>query len=312
MNNSNQEPLVLILMGTFNGERFIREQLDSIAAQTHQNWKLVISDDGSTDQTLEIARQWAKEVGEWRVEFRKGPRQGFSKNFLSMACDPSLKADFYAFSDQDDVWCRDKLSAGLSYIGGGYASAPVLYCGRTTYTDENSQIFATSTAFKKPPSFQNALVQCIAGSNTMLFNYLTKKILEKTRPRLPVVSQDWWVYLVVTGCDGVVLYDAHPKILYRQHLKNTVGANSGWTANLTRLKKLLTKHFREMVEMNISALEQMEHLLDKKNREVLMSFSASRRLNMVARLRTLRDLKIYRQTALGNAGLFVAVLLKKF
>ena len=115
MSDSN-EPSVLILMGTFNGEKYIREQLDSIAAQSHKNWRLVMSDDGSTDRTLEIARRWAEEVGEDRVDIVDGPRQGFAQNFLSMACDPSLNADFYAFCDQDDVWMPRKLEVALSHL----------------------------------------------------------------------------------------------------------------------------------------------------------------------------------------------------
>jgi glycosyltransferase involved in cell wall biosynthesis len=311
MNRLNQEPSVLILMGTFNGERFIREQLDSIAAQTHKNWKLVISDDGSTDQTLEIAKEWASEVGEGRVEFREGPRKGFAQNFLSMACDSNLRADFYAFSDQDDIWCRDRLSAGLSYIGGGYASLLKLSCGRTTYINENSQSVGRSRAFKKPPCFKNALVQCIAGSNTMLFNHAVKKLLEKSRPSLPIVSHDWWLYLLVSGCGGAVSYSDDPKVFYRQHRKNQVGENLGLIANFTRLKRIFTGHFREMVEMNISALEQIEHLLEKKNRETLSSFSVSRRLNMLSRFRALSHVKVHRQTALDNVALFLAVLIKK-
>ncbi|MEY3633305.1 MAG: hypothetical protein RI937_1503, partial [Pseudomonadota bacterium] len=158
MTNSNQEPLVLILMGAFNGERFIREQLDSIAAQTHKNWKLVVSDDGSTDQTVEILNLWITEIGGNRVELRCGPKKGFVNNFLSMACDPRLSADYYAFCDQDDVWFEDKLARAIEILKTAGSAQETLYCGRTIYTDESLKIIGTSPLCKRAPSFENALV----------------------------------------------------------------------------------------------------------------------------------------------------------
>ena len=96
-------------MSTYNGEKFLAEQLQSIEDQTHKNWRLVISDDGSSDNTLAIAKQFQSNWGNDRLEIRQGPQQGFCQNFLSMACDTRLRADLYAFSDQDDVWMADKL-----------------------------------------------------------------------------------------------------------------------------------------------------------------------------------------------------------
>ena len=76
----------------------------------------MLSDDGSSDATLDIAKQFQQDWGDDRLEIRSGPQQGFCLNFLSMACDSSIKADFYAFSDQDDVWMADKLSRALAYF----------------------------------------------------------------------------------------------------------------------------------------------------------------------------------------------------
>ena len=298
-------------MGTFNGEKFIREQLDSIAAQTHTNWKLVISDDGSTDRTIKIARQWASDVGEGRVEFREGPRQGFAQNFLSMVCDPSLTADFYAFSDQDDVWFRDRLSAGLSHIEVGYASVPALYCGRTTYVSEDLQILENSMPFKKPPGFRNALVQSLAGGNTMLFNQALKHIVEKSKSDIPIPSHDWWIYLLVTGCDGVVFYDETPRVLYRQHDENAVGKNSGWVAQLARVNMIIRGRFRDWTDSNVAALGAAKHLLSEINQEILKSFAAYRQSNIIRRYAVFRELKIYRQTRLDTFALIIGLLLKK-
>ena len=95
---------VAILLCTFNGARFLPMQLASFEAQDHQDWRLFVSDDGSEDSTLGLAEAFRKKHGADRVFIRKGPQKGFVANFLSLICDPAVNGDYYAFSDQDDVW----------------------------------------------------------------------------------------------------------------------------------------------------------------------------------------------------------------
>ena len=195
---------ICILMGTYNGEAFLAEQLLSIENQSHKNWRLVISDDGSSDATLTIAREFQKKWGSDRLAIRAGPQQGFCTNFLSMACDPTIKADYYAFSDQDDVWNNDKLSKALSYfIAENNLETPRLYSGRVKLADKNLVLLRLSPLFEMPRSFRNALVQSIAGGNTMVFNQSAKDLLEKAGLQ-HVVSHDWWLYQIIIGVGGVV------------------------------------------------------------------------------------------------------------
>lgn len=137
MNNQKNTPHICILMSTYNGEKFLAEQLQSIEGQTHKNWRLVISDDGSSDNTLAIAKQFQSKWGDDRLEIRQGPQQGFCQNFLSMACDTTLRADLYAFSDQDDVWMADKLARAVAYFEASNESQlPRAYGSRTQIVDE--------------------------------------------------------------------------------------------------------------------------------------------------------------------------------
>jgi glycosyltransferase involved in cell wall biosynthesis len=203
----NTIPAIFILMGTYNGEAFLAEQLLSIENQSHKNWRLVISDDGSSDATLTIAREFQKKWGSDRLAIREGPIQGFCTNFLSMACDPTIKADYYAFSDQDDVWNNDKLSKALRYFTAeNHLETPRLYCGRVQLADKNLVLLGLSPLFEMPRSFRNALVQSIAGGNTMVFNQSAKELLEKAGLQ-HVVSHDWWLYQIIKGAGGVVYYD---------------------------------------------------------------------------------------------------------
>lgn len=92
-------PLVAILMGTMNGARFLSEQLDSLELQTHKNWILIASDDGSTDDTLIILKAYQAKWPDGKLMIKEGPKSGFCANFQSIACDPGIKADYYAFCD---------------------------------------------------------------------------------------------------------------------------------------------------------------------------------------------------------------------
>ena len=152
------EAQVAILMCTRNGEAFLGQQLESIADQTHTNWRLFVSDDGSTDQTKEILKRFA-ETHYQSTTIRNGPGKGVCVNFLSLATDPSIDADYFAFSDQDDVWHEDKLHRALTWLATISGDVPGLYCGRTELVSTDGRSYGLSPLFTRPPTFRNALVQ---------------------------------------------------------------------------------------------------------------------------------------------------------
>jgi hypothetical protein len=100
-----------------------------------------------------------------------------------MACDPGIKADYYAFCDQDDVWLAAKLAVAIRNISENQKETlPYLYCSRTTYVNEKLKRIGCSRLFAFPRTFRNALIQSIAGGNTMVFNQATKGLLERVGP----------------------------------------------------------------------------------------------------------------------------------
>jgi len=108
---------VAILMCTFNGAAFLETQLASIEQQTHTNWSLWISDDGSSDDTVQIIERFASKVGSERVHLMGGPGQGFANNFFSlMGKVPITCASYFAFADQDDVWLALKLASAMTVL----------------------------------------------------------------------------------------------------------------------------------------------------------------------------------------------------
>jgi len=282
-----------------------------LESQTLRHWKLYVSDDGSTDATLDIIHRYQSKWGTDKIHYRAGPQKGFAQNFLSLACDPSIKADYYAFCDQDDVWLPEKLSVAVEHIARESSQGQFYaYGGRTTYTDEKLKPIGLSPVFVFPRTFRNALIQSIAGGNTMVFNQATKTLLEKVG-LVPTPSHDWWLYQLVTGAGGVMYYDPNPHILYRQHANAVMGGNNSAFSVFTRFCRLLDGRYKKWTDSNIQSLRQAEVLLLPSSIEILNLFELMRNATLKDRLRLLEICGLYRQTWRGTVSLLIFAVFKK-
>ncbi len=304
-------PQIAILLTTYNGARFLDEQIQSIIEQSYTHWVIHASDDGSDDETWAVLLRYQKELGAERLSLYHGPQQGFAQNFMSLVRNIAIRADYYAFCDQDDIWLPDKLARSLHDLAQLPQDKPALYGSRTILIDESGKVLGMSPLFKKPPGLENALVQNIAGGNTMLFNESTRYLLVKTAPNAKIVAHDWLAYLVTTAAQGAVIYDANPSVLYRQHHHNLIGANNGLKSKLVRLAKLHRGDLQNWIEANLAALESCQHLLPMESRIIIESFKKARQGHGYKRWRDFTNLKLYRQTLLGNLGLAWAILTGK-
>ncbi len=304
-------PKVIVLMCTFNGATYLEQQLDSIEAQDLTSWRLVVSDDGSVDATLDILRERQKKWGNERLEIRSGLREGFAANFLRLASDPAIVGDYFAFCDQDDYWFPNKLSRAIALLKAqGNNEEPSLYCGRTVYTDSSLKKIGLSPLFVHPATFRNALVQSIGGGNTMLFNARVKHLIESTCP-VTIVSHDWWLYQIVTGASGRVFYDREPTISYRQHSNNLVGENKGFLSRLRRLSWVIRGRYKLWNDLNTDALLKNKQFLARENVQILELFVLLRSARLKDRLRLIEVCGLYRQTWQGTASLIFAAIFKK-
>lgn len=310
-NKIQDNPKVAILLCTYCGQRFLAEQLESFASQTYPHWEVWASDDGSEDGTLAILESYKTKWGEHKLSIQRGPGRGLAANFLSLTCNANIEADFYAYSDQDDIWESDKLERAVNWLKSVPPNTPALYCSRTLLVDAENRNIGFSPLFSKPPSFANALIQSIGGGNTMVFNNAARALLRRAGEDVHVVIHDWWAYMVVTGCGGRVFYDSQPSIRYRQHGGNLVGANTSWAARLARIPMHFGGKFRHWNDVNIEALSQIKGLLTKENREILDQFARARHQTLLLRIIGLKRSGVYRQTLFGNLGLVAAAILKK-
>ena len=307
MTESGRLGKVAVLMATFNGAKFLDEQLASLERQTHEAIDVHVSDDGSNDSTLEILCAWRQRWGRGCFVIQRGPGDGFSENFRSLIVNADAEADYFAFCDQDDIWEADKLQTALEAIGPP-TDLPKLFCSRTRIISEGGQPLGLSPDFRRGPSFRNALVQSIAGGNTMVFNRATRNLLVEASTRTPFVAHDWWTYMLVTGAGGKVFYCSDPLVRYRQHPNNLVGTTNSIRGQLNRLERLARGVFSHWSDINIAGLDDNSHLLTPEARAIVSRFRAARRRGFAKRLRGFRASGVYRQTLLGNVALYVAAM----
>ena len=297
-----------VLLGTKDGAAFINEQLESLAAQSWPAIDLWVSDDGSTDGTASIVETWRARWNKGSLTLVDGPRQGFAANFRSMIMDPRIEADYYAFCDQDDVWERDRLESAVDWMETQDQHMPLLFCSRTATISETGHAAGYSPLFPRPPSFRNALVQSIAGGNTMLLNRKARELLAKASARTEFISHDWWAYLIVAAGGGTIRYEPRPLVRYRQHGANLVGANVSWKARLSRIGRLRRGQFAAWTDSNLNGLDVNRDLLTKDAEHCLHLFVRAREGGLLERFSLLRKSGVYRQTLLGTLGLYLAVL----
>ena len=307
---SSSVPSVTILMCTYNGAKFIADQLDSFEAQTHPNWRLVVSDDGSSDDTIAILKSYQRRWPTGRLSIREGPRLGYATNFLALVSSSTIKADFYAFSDQDDVWLPQKLAVAVAYLKAQELSIPCAYGGRTIYVDESLKEIGQSQRFTFKCSFRNAFMQSVIGGNTMVINHSAKLTIRRSGV-IHAVSHDWWIYILVEGVGGRVYFDPDPYVLYRQHQGALVGANTGLRAMIVRFRMLLQGRFKSWNTQNARALLSIRDMLDPHNVDIVEEFLRMRDANIMARLRMINVCGFYRQGWQGSISLFLAAILKK-
>jgi glycosyltransferase involved in cell wall biosynthesis len=306
---SNREATFAILMCTYNGEPYLSRQMRSFIEQTNRDWRLHISDDGSTDHTLKIIDKFRTRVGDARVTLKHGPRTGFAQNFMSLLCNQSIQAKYYALSDQDDIWEPGKLDAALDYFKKINPIKPALYCGRTIFVDHNDKYIGLSSPPHRKLTFQNALVQNIASGNTMVINDAARRLLIQCGGEMGIFAHDWLIYLLVSGYGGDIYYDERPFVRYRQHGQNVIGMNSSMMNKFARIIQLLHGDFKQWNEKNLDVIKKIRNSLEINNIKTVDAFSEARQSYGVIGCLKLAKAGVYRQKYNQNIALYIGAML---
>jgi len=300
--------VIHILLATYQGAPHLSQQLASIAAQTHKEWLLWASDDGSTDGTVELLHAFAHSHPT-RVKLLCGPRQGAARNFFSLIhdIDDIGTHDLVAFCDQDDVWLPDKLARAAQWHSAcAGPEQPGLYMARTTITNSALHPLGHSR-MPRTLGIGNALVENVAGGNSMVFNRALLQTLRRIQPA-HMVLHDWSAYLTAAACGARMVYDEKPCLLYRQHAANVVGAAPGWRRRALRLWEVSQGGYRTWGTATEGAMVDLKPLLTAEATQALTDFQGARHgCGPVRRLCQARRAGLTRQNMVAQAGLLAVV-----
>lgn len=302
------QPQITIAMATCQGASYLPDQLDSILRQSWRRWRILVSDDGSTDATRAIIAEHARRLP-GRIALIEGPRRGATANFLHLL-DEAQGDDWLAFCDQDDVWKPDKLERAAAYLSA--QRGPAVYAARTTICDETMRPLAPAPHFRGPFGFRNALIQACLPGNTMVVNAPALRLLQQAAPAAraaDVVSHDWWAYQVLAGAEARIFRDREEVLFYRQHPRNVMGRNDTARARAARASMLLDGQFADWLGRNQRALEGARDILTPSNRDLLAEFGRLLDRAGPAAAWKMWRLGLYRQSRAGTAAVLAAALL---
>ncbi len=302
-NGSACQPPVHILMCTYNGARWVQAQLDSFLRQTHDNWVLWVSDDHSTDGTLDILAAFKAAHPERLGALVSGPRQGAAANFLSLLCHPDLPAAYVALSDQDDVWLPHKLEHAMAQLH-GLSDQPCAWSGRSWRCTASLAATHLPAPWLKGASLQNAVVQNIMSGHTLTLNPRALALIRRAG-KVDVAHHDWWIYLTLMACGARVLIDPEVVAHYRQHGTNVVGQRQGVRAGGRRFAALANGDLKRWITANLQALQRADLPLSPATLALLGTWQTSGTHG------TLRAHGLHRQSRSETALLRLAARLGK-
>ena len=229
---------VTILMSTYNGEKYIDKQIDSLLAQEKVSLRILIRDDGSKDRTIEIIERYMEQYS--NIQLIKGSNLGYAKSFWWLL-QYAPESDYYAFCDQDDIWMPKKLASAIRLISKSVsdASVPIVYTSRVVSVDNQLNIisnncFNTNRALNVYEAFQkSAYPGCV-----FVFNRTAQRIAKRYDGILE--SHDWALYAIVSMF-GKTVYDNDSYINYRIHGNNAIGKDNVWKELRIKLKRFTKK-----------------------------------------------------------------------
>lgn len=297
---------VSIIMATYNGEKFISEQIDSILNNTFQNYDLHIYDDGSTDNTIEIIHKYTKRYNNIFLH-QNSENKGVIRNFLCAVNE--LEYDYYMFCDQDDYWNKDKIEISLKVMKEKElleSEKPIVLFSDAQVVDESLNEIHPS--FHRQSNLntnkldlnhiimENKLIGC-----TIMLNKAVKKLLRDFPKEIRM--HDWWI-AIIGSCFGKIYYINHPLLKYRQHGNNTVGSMSELQFILNNISDLNKQKIalHDNCYQAGAFLKTYYDILSNEQRFLLKTFSELPKKRWLTRKITLIKYSFYKTGLLRNIG----------
>lgn len=254
---------ITVLLATYNGADYIRQQVDSILQQTCQDFHLILSDDGSKDNTPELLEYYAQKHPDRITHYRSGQRFGCAQFHFMHLLSAFHDTPYIMFCDQDDVWHKDKIERTLAKMKQVETdpSLPTLVHTDLLVVDDILQPIAPSFCQLSHldgsrMALNQVVVQNVVTGCTAMMNRALAQLAARTPDREPMLMHDWWLAILATAAGNVGFLN-EPTISYRQHGNNSVGAKD------TRSFSYLWDRFssRDTRKVMIGTAEQVKHFL---------------------------------------------------
>lgn len=228
---------ILVLLSTYNGAKYLCDQIDSIIAQKDADVTILIRDDGSSDHTIELLQSYHKKFHD-KIILELADNVGCTGSFftiMKLAAEKYVDYDYYAFSDQDDVWLPDKMSVAAKALDAVDNNIKLYYCCPELVDSKLNPIKSNPLTAKN--TLEEAFILQPAIGCSMVFS---KDLLKKAAIVNPadVNIHDAWIFKVCLALGGEIVYDPTPHILYRQHSSNAIGRTQGFRKKWRRRFKL--------------------------------------------------------------------------
>ena len=303
---------VNILMSTYNGQQFLAEQIRSIQEQSYTDWTLFIRDDGSSDNTKEILKDFEHQDSRIHlIDSDKSDNLGVIKSFHKLVNHD--RADYYFFSDQDDVWLPNKLELSLKEAQNYLADFPLMVYMDLKVVNQDLEIMTESMVKSQSHHANTELVQeltenTVTGGVAMI-NHALAEMWQETDD---ILMHDWYLALLASAFGNLVFID-QPGELYRQHSDNVLGART----LSKRFKKWIRPHILFAVYWDLikNSQKQARHLLQmplsQSNRELIEAFVTIMDKPMLERYQTLRKYGLKKNKAFHTL-VFTTLIVTKF
>ncbi|PFP30852.1 glycosyl transferase family 2 [Bacillus sp. AFS073361] len=287
---------VIILLSTYNGERYLPEQLDSLLNQSYKNWKCIIRDDGSSDNTLKIIESYIVKYPNYFSLVNDGENLGACESFIKLFS--VSEGSYFMFCDQDDVWKTNKIKKTIlkmKELESKFSSdIPLLVHSDLEIVNDSLQTIAPSMFhYQKLNSSSKKLNQLLVQNNitgcTMMINSAFKNYIRNSNVN-EIIMHDWWFGLIAAAF-GQIGFVSDSLILYRQHGANVVGAKKIDLVGSIKGFKMFVKKENKFVSISHTFKQAncfynlYETVLGGKQRNILTSYINFSTFNFVEKLR---------------------------
>lgn len=298
---------IAILLATYNGEKYISEQIESLLNQSFKDFNIFIHDDGSSDKTIEIIESFIKENPTKIFWVHGKPTGGPKQNFFYLLS--NVEAEYYMFCDQDDYWKKDKIQITLDFMKNTQLKEkklPILVFSDLEVVDSSLNIKMGSMNKIQKLNPDKVLVKDLLCQNnitgcTIMINFDLRQLSLKVKDYSKIIMHDWWIALVASRY-GKIVYCNQKLILYRQHPNNNIGAKKIFSISYIINKLLNISKVRESIIKTRIQAEEFCDCYGVEQNKLIYQYAGLNKENKIERLIFYICNKVWKNGLIRNIG----------